>query len=244
MYQLLRAMICLGFMGLFSGCMDGPFYHLKRLNPYYISRWNADRKYGPTFDDRMNELQDVEKRLPAMDLVTQNEWSERFEELIRDDPSPELRCVATRCVATIDSPAAERALNTASADEIEKVRFAACKAWEKRGDAKARDMLLSLAQADESNTIRQAAVVSLASFNDPEVLRTLGNLMEDPSPAIQYNVAQSLATLTGENYGGDVEGWKKYLAANVPPAVSPTLPKSDSASNPVMTASGPNQLPQ
>lgn len=247
MKHLLQVTISIVFMALFTGCMDGPFYALKRVNPYYMSRWNADRKHGATFEDRLEELQAVQKQLPTMDQPNQEKWAERLEEIVRNDASPEMRSEAIRILAQLSSPTAERALNTASTDEVEKVRLAACKAWRRRGGNSARDMLLSMAQADESSSVRQAAVTSLAGFNEPEVVRALGNLLEDSSPAIQYNVAESLANITGQQYGGDIEGWKQFI--NSSPAAE-TVPNATDPSTlglggiPVLNASGPIGLPQ
>jgi HEAT repeat protein len=164
-----------------------------------------------------------------------------LDKLVKEDASPEIRKQAVRCISRIAADGVDRTLNTASTDEVEKVRLAACEAWKARGGTAARDMLLSMAQADGSNSVRQAAVASLASFNDPEVLSTLSNLLDDKSPAIQYSVAESLASMTGQSFGGDFKGWKNYLDGSMPTS-SETLSPGLSAP-PVRTASGPNGLP-
>lgn len=245
MKRLIRTSLCLGFTTLLIGCMDGPFYQLKRINPYYLSTWKKDRQYGPTYEDRLKELHQVERRITKMSPTEQEEWANRLEEIVREDASPELRATAARIVAQMDSPVTDRALNVASTDEVEKVRLIACQAWQERGGTAARDMLLSMAQADESSSVRQAAIRSLAAFNEPEVLSALGNLLDDNSPAIVYNVAQSLSQMTGEKYGGDVESWKQYLNTTQPsPTVlegGPGLPQVDNGE--VRTVSGLNLPP-
>ncbi len=75
--------------------------------------------------------------------------------------------------------------------------MAAAKSWAYNERKPAKDMLLSLATKDESNSVRAAAIRSLSSFEDPDVRQTLASLIDDRSPAIQYEVAQSLAKMTG-----------------------------------------------
>ena len=199
-----------------TGCMDGPFYMAKRMNPYFQAQWKEDRELGPTFEDRLEELELLEAQIAAMSPEAQQQWATRLDELIREEASPEMRARAARIVATIPGETAVRALNSASADDVVKVRLAACKAWRSRGDDAAKDMLLSLAAADDNSSVRQSALECLGDFNDPEVLRTLATLTDDNSPAIQYQVAQSLAKLTGENFAGDMVAWREYVQRTVP----------------------------
>lgn len=235
--------ICL--LTLLVGCMDGPFYQLKRINPYYLSTWKKDREHGPTYEDRLSELRKLERKLGKMSAEEQSEWANRLELIVREDASPELRATAAQIISKIDSPAAERALNTASTDEVDKVRMMACKAWRQRGGTAARDMLLSMAQADESSSVRQEAILALGGFNEPEVLRSLGGLLEDKSPAIQFSVAQSLASLTGESHGGDIDAWQSYLGENVgaPQPTKSMPPMLEVGNGEVKTASGVGGIP-
>ncbi|MEZ6134947.1 MAG: HEAT repeat domain-containing protein [Pirellulaceae bacterium] len=214
-------------MCLCSGCADGPFYAIKRANPYFQAEFRRDRELGPTFEDRLGEMQKLESTITRMDPSKQALWADRLEQIIRDDSSSELRARAVAAVASIQTESALRALNAASADEVEKVRLAACQAWKKRGDTAARDMLLSLAtKADETTSVRQAAIESLSAFDEAEVRSALALLLEDRSPAVQYQVAQSLKTMTGQDFGGDFEKWKQFMAGENP---DPPTPKSMSA---------------
>lgn len=221
MKRAIRLAAGIGCLTLATGCMDGPFYAMKRMNPYFVSQWRADRELGATFTDRMDELRLLESQLASMAEAEQAEWATRLETLIREDASPEIRARATRSVAKLPQIAAERALNSASADDVEKVRLAACKAWAVRGGPAAQNMLQSLATADTSSSVRQSAVEAMSRFEDREVVRTLATLLDDPSPAVQQQVAASLATLTGEDYGGDFDSWKSYIAGLSLPSSTP-----------------------
>ncbi|MFN3189085.1 MAG: HEAT repeat domain-containing protein [Aureliella sp.] len=205
-----------------TGCMDGPFYSLKQMNPYYLSQWRADEALGETFDARITEMKKVEQKIARMESVERDEWAFKLEKIIQDDPSPELRCQAIRCLAKMDSPVVDRALKRACTDEVDKVRMFACNALEQSGSAEAKNMLLTLAKSDTSNSVRQAAVDGLASFNEPEVIRSLGTMLDDQSPAIQKSAADSLAQITGEQFGGDMDRWKTLVDGLVPPIDSNT----------------------
>ncbi len=200
-----------------TGCVDGPLYAMKRINPYYTSQWKKDREHGPTYDDRKNELLYVKDRLPHMPPAEQAEWAERLAVLAQKDVSAEMRAQTVKTIASLDSPSVTQALNAASSDDVEKVRLAACEAWKQHGGSAAIDMLSSIAmRKDETTSVRQAAIASLAELPEANAEDTLARLIDDPSPAIQFQVAQSLSDLTGQEYGGDIGAWKQYLASRAP----------------------------
>ena len=199
-------------LSLASGCTDGPFYQMKKMNPYFQSQWKKDRELGPTFTDRLAELDLLQSQLARMPEAEQQQWTERLSRIIQKDPSSEMRARAVATIAQLPSATAVTALNYASGDDVEKVRLAACLAWKLRGGEAARDMLTSLAETDESTSVRQAAIDSLSAFELNEVKSTLTQLLSDRSPAVQFQVAQSLKTLTGRDYGGDFDAWKQFMA--------------------------------
>lgn len=210
-------MAFIGCLFLLSGCVDGPLYALKRVNPYYTAQWKKDREHGPTYDDRYDELIFVKSRLPAMDPAEQAEWSTRLASIVQNDVSAEMRSQAVGAIAGLKTPEATKALNAASSDDVEKVRLAACRAWKLHGGQEAADMLSSIAiRKDETTSVRQAAIASLAALPDANAQSTLARLIDDDSPAIQYQVAQSLGEITGQEYGGDIGAWKQYLASQQP----------------------------
>ncbi len=196
-------------------------YQLKRANPYFQSQWKKDRELGPIFEDRLAELELLRQQLATMPTEQQAAWVEQLSGIIQKDPSSEMRAQAVTTIAKIPSAAAVTALNYASGDDVDKVRLAACQAWKLRGDEPAKDMLLSLAQTDESTSVRQAAIDSLSVFPDEEVKSALTQLLSDRSPAVQYQVAQSLKTITGRDYGGDFEAWKQFMAGQDVPEPPP-----------------------
>lgn len=194
-----------------GGCMDGPFYAMKQLNPYYRKEWQKDQELGPTYAQRIEELELLESRIASYTPDDQMRWAMQLEHLIESDPSPEFRARAVQAIASIQNESVTRSLNRASTDDIEKVRMVAAKSWGKQNNGPVPDMLLSMATNDASNSVRATAIRSLGNFEEPEVRQALASLIDDRSPAIQYEASQSLAKLTGRNYGGDFASWKKFL---------------------------------
>lgn len=243
-----RCLIRVGLLAALTlpGCVDGPLYNLKRINPYYTSQWKADREHGPTFEDRYDELLYVEKRLPALDTAEQLEWANRLAAVVKDTPSAEMRVKAVEILGQLKSTAVTEALNVASVDEVEKVRLAACIAWGQQRTPEARDMLLSISQReDETTSVRQHAIENLALFAQPEVELALGRLLDDKSPAIQYQVTQSLQQVSGQEYGGDLDSWRQYLASKQPSTSSQPqgILAGSTGASPVGTASATSPAP-
>jgi HEAT repeat protein len=124
----------------------------------------------------------------------------------------------------IPGPTSLKALTTAAVDQSEKVRLMACDGLKERGDKESRDMLITLAKnPKESPSVRRAAIAGLSTFNDEDVKRTLAQVLDDKSPAIQYQTALSLKTLTGRDYGGDIDSWREYMAGKDVPEPEKSL---------------------
>jgi hypothetical protein len=209
---MIRKLICSISLLILVGCTDGVLFQMKRMNPYYRSQWKTDEEFGVTFNQRLEELGHLRSKLPSMQPDEQASWAAYLEHLIIHDSSPEFRAQAVQTIALISGESTLRSLNAASTDESEKVRLVACRAWRQFAGPQAKDMLLTLANnANETTSVRQVAIDSLASFDDAEVRESLMELLNDRSPAIQYQVTRSLAQVTGRDFGGDFQAWRDYM---------------------------------
>lgn len=210
-----------GSLLLVCGCADGPLFHMKKLSPWHQREWRRDRELGPTYSQRLEELSLLDSQLASYPPDMQQQWALQLETIVTKDTSPEMRARAARVIAKIDSEATVRALNKASTDEIEKVRLAVCDAWAVRKSDQSRDMLLSLAATDESDDVKQAAIRSLAVFDTAEVRSQMAAALENKNPAIQQQAVVSLRKITGRDFGGDFEAWKRYLDGEDVPEPEP-----------------------
>ncbi|MGN6544135.1 MAG: HEAT repeat domain-containing protein [Aureliella sp.] len=192
------------------GCSDGPLFQLKKISPWHQREWRKDRELGPTFTQRLEQLELIDAQLASMSPQDREKWAVQLEKIVTSDTSAEMRARSAAVLAKIDSEAAIRGLNAASTDEVEKVRLAVCRAWGLRNDEHARDMLLSLAKTDDSDDVRQAALASLGSFDSPDVRAMLVECLDNKNPAIQQQAVIALRSITGRDYGGDFDAWKRY----------------------------------
>jgi HEAT repeat protein len=199
------------WLGGLGGCADGPLYQMKHLSPWHQAEWKRDRELGPTFGQRMAELDLLAARLPGMSPDEQQQWALLLERIATKDTSPEMRSRAVTVMSKLDGEIATRALNVASTDEVEKVRLAACRAWAEQQTPQARDMLMSLARTDESVYVRQAAIRSMGQFKDAEVRTALASALDDKNPAVQQQAVVALRSVTGRDFGGDLDAWRQFV---------------------------------
>ena len=64
---------------------------------------------------------------------------------------------------------------------------------------------------DQDIDVRIHAVSALGDFTDQRVARILSTVLADPDPAIQMQAAEALGSVTGQNFGSDIQAWQKYI---------------------------------
>jgi HEAT repeats/PBS lyase HEAT-like repeat len=201
------------FFALFGsvGCVDGPLFALKRMNPYYQSKWREDSKRGVVFAERRDEMKRVREQIATMSADEQARWSKVVAKVYDEDTSPELRRDAVLALGESPHPEAESALIRACSDKNDKVRIAACKAMAGRNSENAGKMLSTIAQTDKNMSVRLAAVRSLGTYETDDAKTLLRKALDEKSPAIQYEATVALKKMTGRDFNGDVESWKKFM---------------------------------
>jgi hypothetical protein len=203
-------MLAFACFGL-SGCVDGPLFGLKRMNPYFQSQWKEDRERGVVYRQRQQEMDEVRKQLPNMEREEQARWSSVVSKVYDEDTSPEMRRSAVLTLQKSPHPDAEAALIRACSDKNDKVRQTACKALAGRNSPAASQKLAAIAQTDKNMSVRYAALQSLGTFDSQEARMVLRNSLDEKTPGLQYHATLALKTMTGQDYGGDVESWKKFM---------------------------------
>ena len=124
-----------------------------------------------------------------------------------------------RRVPYLDSPTAWR-------DGHTEVRVVAAEAWGSRGGDEAI-AVLAAAVADETDIdVRLAATRALGQLADPKfsdrrLVAAIQPALDNDDPALQYRAVASLRSVTGADYGNDVEAWRLAMAGEkVKPAES------------------------
>ena len=193
------------------GCVDGPMFALKRANPYFRSQWKADAEKGIVFRERQEEIRLVRSQIDSMTSDEQAHWAVELAKVYDYETSPELRRDAVMALGNTMHPDAEAALIRACADKNDKVRMAACKSMSGRKSAAASQMLATVAQSDKNTSVRTAAIRSLGSFQTDDAKAILRKSLDDKSLAMQREATVALKTMTGKDFGGNVENWRKFL---------------------------------
>lgn len=215
------------------GCVDGPLYELKKLNPVIQSQWKKDRERGPVFSQRVDEMRLVGRQFPTMPSEEQVKWVNTISSVVQTETSPEIRREAVLALSTVlQQPGATEAVIKLSQDKNDKVRLAVSQSLRKQVTPETTQTLLAMATSDKSESVRLAAIESLGPHKTDNVKQFLAKQLSDRSPAVQYHASLALREFTGKDFKGDVSMWKRYLnGENVEPkettfyeAVQPYLP--------------------
>ncbi len=198
-----------------SGCLDGPLFALKKMNPIYRREWAKDQELGPTYYDRIEELKLLRTQIGAMEPADQSKWLVHLDAIIKNDPSPEMRREAVLALGNVQSEQVVAILQSASEDDSKKVRMAVCQSVSNQTATDAYPIIQKLLKDEDQDGVRTEAIRALGNFNTPEAKGMLAAVLQERSPALQYEATQALAKSTGLNYGGNVAKWKSYLAGEV-----------------------------
>lgn len=212
---------------ILSGCIDGPFFHLKKINPYIQEQWQADREKVIVFSERIDELRLLRTQIASMSPQEQTEWISKLDEILQSETSPEIRRETVLTLEKVQQrPEALAALTPLSKDKSEKVRMALVAALRQNKDQLATNTLIAMSSSDPSNNVKLSATRALGSHPSEEVKLFLGSKLEDRNIAMRFQASQALGELTGKRYGGDIDAWRQYIAGEDVPEPKASLAKS------------------
>lgn len=209
---------------LVAGCADGPFYHMKKLNPVIVRQWNEDKKRAAVFDDRINEFDLLKSQIAGYSQEDQDRYIETLTQQAISDSSPEIRRRVVMVLEEVPSdPRAIDAMVKLSQDKNEKVRMTVAKSLAKSIDTSATQALLSMATRDKSQAVKLLAIESLGYHKTDEVKTFLAQQLNERSPAIQASATTALKEQTGVDFRGDVAKWKQYMNGETVEPETPSL---------------------
>jgi HEAT repeat protein len=171
-----------------------------------------ERKYGPTADQRIDELAAEAKKAKAGGHADQVEFTRQLAAEILDEHDARVRCVILDTVAEFKTPAAKAICTGALEDPDERVRMAACSAWRKRGGPEAVEHLATRYRTDREIDVRLRALRELGELGDQEAVPVLAKALEDSDPAVQYRAVGALKKVSGRDLGDDVNKWREWAA--------------------------------
>jgi hypothetical protein len=142
-----------------------------------------------------------------------------------------VRKAVVHAIAEFHTPIAQQVLEAGLADQHEMVRVACCQELGERAVAGVQDpggksvaALAAALRADKDMDVRLAATEALGKIKTPEAIQAVAAALDDRDPALQYVGVQSMKSITGKDYGPDVQTWRQVAAGqNVPEPPAPSV---------------------
>ena len=103
------------------------------------------------------------------------------------------------------------------------MRIECCRALGKRAEAASVASLATALRGDKNADVKLAAAKRWAKSIRPKRCRRSAIALDDRDPAMQYVGVQSLKSITGKDYGPDVQAWRQVAAGGTPPARSSAI---------------------
>jgi hypothetical protein len=168
---------------------------------------------------RVDALEQYAMRSTGTDTPEQRAITDQLARQIQVEPDPLVRQAVVKAIAEFRTPMAQQVLEAGLQDEHTMVRVACCKALGRRADSESVQSLASTLRNDEDIDVRLAATEALGEIKSPESIQALATALDDRDPAMQYVGVQSMKSITGQDYGPDVQSWRQVAAGQSPPPV-------------------------
>ncbi len=176
---------------------------------------------------RSDAVREFAARSTGADSPEQREITDQLARQIQVEPDPLVRQAVIKAIAEFRTPMAQQVLEAGLADQDEMVRVTCCRVLGYRAEAEVADpsysassvaSLAAVLKSDKDVDVRLAAAQALGSIKTPEAVQALAVALDDRDPALQYTGVQSMKSLTGKDYGPNVEAWRQVAAGQTPSA--------------------------
>lgn len=173
---------------------------------------------------RIDAIREFATRSTGIDTPQQRQITDQLARQMQVEPDPLVRRAVVETIAEFRTPMAQQVLEAGLNDENASVRIACCRALGRRGDSAAVGQLAQVLRSDAEQDVRLAAAEALGRIKSPEALQALVVALDDRDPALQYAGMQSMKSITGKDYGPDVQAWRIAATGGTPPPpASPSL---------------------
>jgi hypothetical protein len=166
---------------------------------------------------RIDTVKQFASRSDGTDSSEQRELTDQLARQIQIEPDPLVREAIIRAVSEFRTPLSAHILEAALRDESPSVRIASCRSLGLLGDARFVPSLAKALREDDDMDVRLAAVDALGHIKDPTAVAALAIALDDRDPAMQFVGVKSMKSITGKDYGGDVNAWRQVAAGAAPP---------------------------
>jgi hypothetical protein len=165
---------------------------------------------------RVDAVRQFADRSTHVDSPEQRKLTDQLAKQIQIEPDPLVRKAVVETIAEFKTPMAQQVLEAGLGDENKDVRIACCQELAKRGDAASVPALASALRSDSEMDVRIAAGKALGKFKSPEAMKALAVALDDRDPALQFVGVQSMKSVTGKDYGPNVEAWRQVARGESP----------------------------
>jgi HEAT repeat protein len=157
----------------------------------------------------------------GVDSPEQRALTDQLARQIQVEPDPLVRKAVVEAIAEFRTPMAQQVLEAGLADQDEMVRIACCQALGARAEAASVPILAAALRDEKNQDVRIAAAQALGQIKSPDAIKALSVALDDRDPAMQYVGVQSMKSITGQDYGPNVQAWRQVAAGETPPPVGP-----------------------
>lgn len=209
---------------LVSGCAEGPLWRLGYLNPWVVKKWNEEEEFIASLSDHRRQIAEIESNLRRMGRQEADQAAVALRQIVLDDAVLIVRLDAVETLGQVPSPLAADALVGLLNDPEQDIRLAATQALGQRPAIESVGALRGILEKEDEIDVRLAAARALGNYEgDEAAVSALGLALVDPEPALQYRAMESLADVTGRNFGHDARKWRSYLEGGRPPEDSESM---------------------
>ena len=172
---------------------------------------------------RIETVKQFATRADGTDSQEQRDYTDQLARQIQIEPDPLVREAIIRATGEFRTPLAYQMLEAGLRDESSTVRIACCESLGQRAETRCVASLADVVRNDTETDVRLAAVEALGKIKDPSAVAAVAIALNDHDPAMQFVGVQSMQSITGKNYGGDVDAWRQVAAGQSPPEPKATL---------------------
>jgi HEAT repeat protein len=202
------------------GCSSSP------LADNFRAPWRKPPQQAPgitTAAQQVAELKEMRKRAAQGTPEEHQRLCAQLAEQIKTEEDSQIRIEILKTLAVLNTPLSAAVLQAALQDSDPDVRVTACESWGKRPGEEASGQLARVLASDTSLDVRLAAARALGQTASKGAIAPLGEALSDNDPALQYRAMQSLKSLSGRDYGNDVNAWRQYAKSGEADVHSPSI---------------------
>ncbi len=206
-----------------TGCGGWPWWETKKtIDPTLYAQSGAAR------------VEQMELQAATLAKATPDEQSRLCATLLtqlQTEPDPLVRMEIIRAAQKCPNPQADTILVAAVKDPNPYVRVMSCKALGSRKGPESSRALAETLASDLNTDVRLAATKALGEHKYPAAVSALSIALDDKDPAMQYRAMASMKTVSGQNFGEDLDKWRQYAKSISPPSGNSSIAERPAAVN-------------